>query len=330
MYLRDSLRTLATENDRQVPELSHVESLEDLTLVGSTVSVEGQGNVLLIGVLACEGDTSTNGDLSTNDTVSTVEAGGEHVHGSTLSVGDTLSPAEQFTDDGLDGRAAHQSEAVATVGGDEMVGAFNGVFDTDGDGLLTGGQMAKTPNLLLLVQPVSGHFHASISRVRMPSHVEILEFRDSIPDSDHVVVHLLQLLLGDVHGVWRRVEFICLECLVREADLKGLVVLLRAVSNPLRTCNPRIGRRGEFLTEGTLAGSVWDEAASVVTDLKAGRATGMMALRLKGEAMLRLIVLDSILEGEQDGRGVKSGLTAVVVLIRKVAQLRQLGDPLSR
>ena len=57
---------------------------------------------------------------------------------------------------------------------------------------------------------------------------------------------------------------------------------------------------------------------------------GATTLRLKGEATLRLIVLDSIVVGEEDVEGVRSGLTAVVVLIRKVAQLRQLGDPLSR
>jgi hypothetical protein len=85
------------------------------------------------------------------------------VHRSTLSVCDTLPPAEEFADNGLDRCAAHESEAVAAVGGDEMVGALDGVFDTDGDSLLTGGQMAETPNLLLLVEPVGGHFHASVA-----------------------------------------------------------------------------------------------------------------------------------------------------------------------
>lgn len=51
-----------------------------------------------------------------------------------------------------------------------------------------------------------------------------------VPDSDHVVVHLLQLLLGGLERVRRGVELVCLEGLVREADLEGLVIRLRAVS----------------------------------------------------------------------------------------------------
>jgi hypothetical protein len=59
---------------------------------------------------------------------------------------------------------------------------------------------------------------------------------------------------------------------------------------------------------------------------------GATTLRRKGEATLRLIVLDSIVvvgRREEDKEGVEVKVGAVV-LIRKVAQLRQLGDPLSR
>ena len=58
-----------------------------------------------------------------------------------------------------------------------------------------------------------------------------------------------------------------------------------------------------FLTAGTFAGSVCDEAASVVTDLKAGRTAGAMTLRRKGDAMLRLIVLESIVVRKADVGG---------------------------
>ena len=65
-----------------------------------------------------------------------------------------------------------------------------------------------------------------------------------------------------------------------------------------------IGFPGCPLTDGTLAGSVCDEAASVVTNLKAGRAAGATALRRKGDTMLRLIVLDNIVRcGGKEPRG---------------------------
>lgn len=159
------LRTLASEDDGQVPQLRHVVSLEDLALVGGTVSVERQSDVLLVLVLARKRDTSANRDLGADDTVSSVETRCEHVHGATLSVCDTLSPSEQFTDDGLDSGSAHQGETVAAVGGDDMVGAFDGVFNSDSDSFLTSRQVAETANLLFFVEPVGGHFHASVVNV---------------------------------------------------------------------------------------------------------------------------------------------------------------------
>ena len=83
--------TLATEDHGKVPELGHVEGLEDLTLVGSTVTVKSERDVLLVVVLVGESKTSTDGNLSTDDTVATVEAGSEHVHGTTLAVGNTAT-----------------------------------------------------------------------------------------------------------------------------------------------------------------------------------------------------------------------------------------------
>lgn len=47
-------------------------------------------------------------------------------------------------------------------------------------------------------------------------------------------------------------------------------------------------------TFGTASLSACDDAASVVTVRKAGRAAGMKALRRSGDAMLLLIVLDSM------------------------------------
>jgi hypothetical protein len=155
------LRTFAAKDDGKVPKLCHVVSLKDLALVGGTVSVQRKGNVLLVLVLARKGDTSTDRDLGADNAVSTIEARGEHVHGSTFAVCDALSPAKQLANDGLDGSSAHESEAVAAVGRDQMVRAFNGVLNSNRNSFLAGGQMAETPDLLLLVQSVGGHFHAA-------------------------------------------------------------------------------------------------------------------------------------------------------------------------
>lgn len=56
--------------------LGHVEALEDLTLVGSTVTVHGEGGVLVLlaKVLLGEGDACAEWHLSTNDAVATEES----------------------------------------------------------------------------------------------------------------------------------------------------------------------------------------------------------------------------------------------------------------
>jgi len=143
--------TLAAKEGRELPELGHVESLKHLTLVASTITVENDGGLAVIVVLVRKRKTGTNGNLSSDDTVSAVEALGEHVHGATLSVGDTLSAAEKLAEDGANGRASHVGETVATVGGNHGVLFGDGILDTDGHGLLASGQVAETPNLLLLV-----------------------------------------------------------------------------------------------------------------------------------------------------------------------------------
>jgi hypothetical protein len=50
--------------------------------------------------------------------------------------------------------------------------------------------------------------------------------RKAVPDGDHVVVHLLQLLFCRFEDIWGRVEFVGLEALVGEPDFEGLVIFL--------------------------------------------------------------------------------------------------------
>src|ERR1700761_5675993 len=51
---------------------------------------------------------------------------------------------------------------------------------------------------------------------------------ENVPHSNHVVVHLLQFLLGGAEGVRWRVELVGFEALIREPDVEWLVILLRA------------------------------------------------------------------------------------------------------
>jgi hypothetical protein len=76
-------------------------------------------------------------------------------------MGNTMTATEEFTDDGTDSTAAHKSEAMTTVGRDDIVFFSEGVFDSDGESFLAGGEMAETADLLLLVESVCSHFHAT-------------------------------------------------------------------------------------------------------------------------------------------------------------------------
>jgi hypothetical protein len=60
--------------------------------------------------------------------------------------------------------------------------------------------------------------------------------RRTIPDCNHVVVHLLELPLSDIERVRRGVELVGLEALIAEGNLERLVVLLNtriSVSEPI-------------------------------------------------------------------------------------------------
>jgi hypothetical protein len=150
------------------------------------------------------------------------------VHGTTLSVRDTLAAAEKLTNDGLDGTTTHHSETVATVSGNNLVHAGDGVLNSDSDGFLSGRQMAETPDLLLLVQTIGGHLHTSAKRTSSQSTAssKTSAILLIVPHRDHVVVHLLELLLGGLESVRGWVELVSLEALIGETDSEQLIILL--------------------------------------------------------------------------------------------------------
>ena len=60
--------------------------------------------------------------------------------------------------------------------------------------------------------------------LRMEWKVRNESEKGNLPGGNHVIVHLLQLLLGGVECVGRWVELVGLEALVGEADLEGLLL----------------------------------------------------------------------------------------------------------
>ena len=83
--------TFTTEEDWEVPELCHIKSFEDLTLITGSISVEADCGVLLAVVLVCKCKTSAHWNLCTNYAVATVEARCEHVHRSAFAISDPFS-----------------------------------------------------------------------------------------------------------------------------------------------------------------------------------------------------------------------------------------------
>ncbi len=153
--------TLTPEQDRQVPQLRHIERLKNLSLVTGPITIQRNRRILVAIILMCEGQSSTDWNLRTNNTIAAIKALGKHMHGPSLSVGNTLTTTKQLANNRFDGSAAHEREAVAAVGGDDVVFLGERVLDADSDGFLASGEMAETADLLLFVESVGGHFHTS-------------------------------------------------------------------------------------------------------------------------------------------------------------------------
>lgn len=156
--------TLATEQHRQIPQLGHIERLKHLSLITRPIAIQTNSRVILAHILVREPNARTHRHLRTHNPVPTIEPRAEHVHAPALAVRNAIAPAEQLANDRLDRAAAHEREAMAAVGGDEVVLLCEGVLDADCDGFLAGGEMAEAADFLFFVQAVGGHFHAAGGR----------------------------------------------------------------------------------------------------------------------------------------------------------------------
>src|SRR5689334_21772403 len=76
-------------DDRQVPELGHVEVLVDLALVDRAVAEIAQADAPILGIFPLEREAGAERDLSPDVAVTAVEAviDAEHVHRTALALG---------------------------------------------------------------------------------------------------------------------------------------------------------------------------------------------------------------------------------------------------
>ena len=152
-----SIGVILTEiDDWKLPKTSHVGSLEQLSLVGSTISIHGDGEVVLAKVLLGEGKTSADWHLGTNDAIASKELvlGVVVVHGASLASMGASGLAHHLGKDAVGGVTSGESLAVITVGCDESILTGHGGLAANCDGLLTIVQVAEASDLSLLVELV--------------------------------------------------------------------------------------------------------------------------------------------------------------------------------
>ena len=142
--------------------------------------------------------------------------------------------------------------------------------------------------------------------------------RSDVPDGNHVVVHLLQLVLGHLNGVGRGVQLVCLEALVGKVDLEGLIIrlsskvsigFLKANTSSLN-CSGSFGR-----------GSTWAE--------KAHRTSGTLLLR-DADAALVVTERAAIAKGAGALARIGSALGATRVARRALENMARSGDASGR
>lgn len=117
------LVVLANEESGKSPQFGHVGGLEQLPLVGSTVSEEDTGDISFLLVLQSEGEADSHWHLCSHNTISSVEVGGflVVVHRASLSASGSIALSQHLTNDLADGVASLVCLAVDAVGADEWI-----------------------------------------------------------------------------------------------------------------------------------------------------------------------------------------------------------------
>mmetsp|Transcript_10471 Transcript_10471/g.16423 ORF Transcript_10471/g.16423 Transcript_10471/m.16423 type:complete len:409 (-) Transcript_10471:147-1373(-) len=155
------------ENHGQLPQVTHVGRLPNLSLIGRTISIAGNrhGHFLTRRrlVLGRKGQSSSQRNLSPDNTGSSKEIVllVVHMHTSTLPLGISINDSKELTDDLPDASTPCQGDAMTSVTGHPRIGLIERVLNSRRDGFLTVVQMAKSTDRPRLVFVVAGNFHTS-------------------------------------------------------------------------------------------------------------------------------------------------------------------------
>jgi len=136
-------------DDRQLPQLRHVEALVNLTLVGRAIAEIGEAHAAVPDVLMLEGKAGAEAHLRADDAVAAVEAmlDAEHVHRSALAFGNAGLASGQLGHDHLRVNAVGEHVAVVAVAGDDAVLAdLQRRLKADCDRLLADIEVAESTN----------------------------------------------------------------------------------------------------------------------------------------------------------------------------------------
>jgi hypothetical protein len=149
-------------DDRQAPELSHVEALIDLALVGRAVAEIGEGDFLVVPVVVGEAQPCAERDLRADDAVAAVEVGlgREHVHRPALALGRAPGPAGQFGHHLFRVHPAGEHMTVIPITGDHLIALLLDRLHADRNGFLADVEVAEAADQAHAVKLPSALFKA--------------------------------------------------------------------------------------------------------------------------------------------------------------------------
>ncbi|WVZ24100.1 hypothetical protein V8G54_002644 [Vigna mungo] len=152
---------LADKNRRKIPKRRNVKRLEQLPLIGSTITVQRKRNSLILRILLSKSQSTTKRNLSPYNAMPTVEATlfPVKVHGTTFPLRATVAAAHELGEDLDQGSATAQEGAVVTVSSDDAVLARDRGLHPHRNGLLPVVEMAEAADQLGLIEGVRRDLH---------------------------------------------------------------------------------------------------------------------------------------------------------------------------